>query len=1200
MSFLLKPDDPSDYRKLLTQCFVVVSDNAPPLSAYHLDRRWSQHEIVRRTIETIICEMSKPSNLICSGYDKHTRSSPIVELLTRSAWVLLLRRVGDGVMVYLLKYSSIFLSLPRNKHCQVAGFSISDLYPKFSKQLESGYHHSSPKLGSRKKRKRVGEVDSMHCRKMCCQKSLSEEATVTTATGNANNEGDSNGKCQESSNQITTKSRKRLREFSWQRHRKRKQLNFQETYSPTPCTRNLSNRDSVSGGLKYGFDTGLDLDPKKMSLHCSCCLVLQTVQKVTKNAQINRQSMFYKLECSSSVIPRKHILNSLKPNFSGADVLFKDIFRLSDTNITAQSMPCFHSNECCLIKSTCLYHSLVRLLKNFIRKAQSCRHLRFLDKHCAIPSLNQTANGSADSMLEDNEFEINSLEQGHNGVQLEGKLPHEKFHVFHTTICKRTLENTNHQFEPSQSYCQEKQVVSFIWAVCRSIVPPDLLGAPSNWRILRRNISRFVRLRRFEKFSLKQCMHKLKISRFPLLSTKHSSCYLSNHVLNYRKGQSLYVHEGCSEVNDAIHTVKHNILESWIFWFFSCLVVPLVQANFYVTESEFGKQNVFFYRKSIWEKLMNGAITCLKEQSYRLLDTASVRKIISKRSFGFSKVRLRPKENGVRVLANLKATSRMPVKVSSLKVQACALERKIPSHTKLIKYSHFKSVNCVLHNLHVVLKGLQMKDPEKLGSSVFDYNDVYRKLCPFLSVLKGGSTTMPGVFIVVSDVSKAFDTINQDKLLSVMKDVILNDEYLLKKSDQVLCTKKSLWLHQNLILADQYTNVESIKFTSFVPNCSLHSVVVNQERSRIITKQELYFYLSEHVKHNVLQLDKKFYLQDVGIPQGSVLSSLLCSFYYGHLENNVIYPFLEKTSETAAEDLSGRHNHHDASTAFKTSKDEIILSSPKCILLRFIDDFLFISTSKKQADRFFSRLQRGFREYNCYMNEEKFGLNFNVDQLSGLSSKRVYVGEDGITFLRWSGLFINCCTLEVQADYTRYLNTHLSSTLTICWQGKPGHHLKAKLCDYLRPKCHPLFYDSNINSAAVVRLNIYQAFLLCAMKFHCYIFDLSSICRLSTKSYIDTIERSIRFMHKLMKKRMHCMDCDSDIHPIFAVEKGEVQWLGLIAYIRVLKRKQSRHKELLSLLRSKLMAHRKAESVSSMLQYAVDDSHSSLIWKIKY
>lgn len=165
----------------------------------------------------------------------------------------------------------------------------------------------------------------------------------------------------------------------------------------------------------------------------------------------------------------------------------------------------------------------------------------------------------------------------------------------------------------------------------------------------------------------------------------------------------------------------------------------------------------------------------------------------------------------------------------------------------------------------------------------------------------------------------------------------------------------------------------------------------------------------------MVQLDKKFYLQRVGIPQGSVLSTLLCSFYYGHMERNVIFPFLEK----AFDDISGENGTPGVLISGGNHTEEIFARTSESLLLRFIDDFLFISTSKKQASMFFSRLERGVREYNCYMNKEKYGLNFNMNSSQRLLSNRLHVGKDGISFLRWSGLLINCSTLEIQADYTR-------------------------------------------------------------------------------------------------------------------------------------------------------------------------------------
>lgn len=81
---------------------------------------------------------------------------------------------------------------------------------------------------------------------------------------------------------------------------------------------------------------------------------------------------------------------------------------------------------------------------------------------------------------------------------------------------------------------------------------------------------------------------------------------------------------------------------------------------------------------------------------------------------------------------------------------------------------------------------------------------------------------------------------------------------------------------------------------------------------------------------------------------------------------------------------------------------------------------------------------------------------------------------------------------------------------------------------------------------------------------------------------------------------MRSLYTGSNFRPILRLKEAEVEWLGLFAYIQVLKRKQSRYKELLSLLKFKLLNHKITGSVSSELSYAVDRSRSSIMWKIKY
>lgn len=45
MSFLLRPEDPDDYLKLLNRCFIVVPDDEPALSYFHPHCRWSQAQV---------------------------------------------------------------------------------------------------------------------------------------------------------------------------------------------------------------------------------------------------------------------------------------------------------------------------------------------------------------------------------------------------------------------------------------------------------------------------------------------------------------------------------------------------------------------------------------------------------------------------------------------------------------------------------------------------------------------------------------------------------------------------------------------------------------------------------------------------------------------------------------------------------------------------------------------------------------------------------------------------------------------------------------------------------------------------------------------------------------------------------------------------------------------------------------------------
>ncbi|XP_019701935.1 telomerase reverse transcriptase isoform X2 [Elaeis guineensis] len=891
------------------------------------------------------------------------------------------------------------------------------------------------------------------------------------------------------------------------------------------------------------------------------------------------------------------------------------------------------------------YHSLLGSLKAVIQNAQRCQHKRLLLKHCPVTTFrqhNKDENGSASEVGKGTFSSGTMFKKIYSRLQCPSSDMHHENSEQREWPLENLLKVFDLKFDPIESYCRHQEVVSFVWAVARSIVPPFLLGNSSTWRSLRKNISKFVRLRRFENFQLKQCIHGLKTSCFPFLSKVRDS-HCCNKKTEFRFGNSEILKKEVGKPSD-IMILHDNFFLCWIYWFFSYMVVPIISANFYVTERESRKNDVFYYPKPVWRILTKRSTSHLNDQNYSLLDPASFEHIMRRRSFGFSKVRYVPKAISVRPLANLRAPCKVRFPNHGASLRHTAMEEKPGMNHKLMsarrsKPVYYKSVNSALRELHMILKIIKLEHPQLIGSSVFDYNDVYRKVHQFLCKVKNRSTRMPGVFIVVADVLKAFDSIDLDMLIRIMRDVIKDDEYILRKHARVVCKKKSIRTLYDQVSCDFYTNDNSCSNSEpSIQLSSSNSIFIDQGIFKRIKKKELCSLLGEHLKRNVLQVGQNFYLQKVGISQGSLLSSLLCSFYYGHMERNVIFPYIEKAhrplnvnsmvdenafhgikpvkdgvtflGQSSTDDLGKECgmiidkwrwccNGHAANVGVPGANNENSSLLPHNLLLRFTDDIIFISTSKEQASNFFYRLRRGFREYNCYMNNNKFGVNFDLGENKHLVN-RVYTGEDGISFLPWSGLLLNCCSLEIQADYTRYFGTTINSTITVNARAKPMHHLKAKLCDHVRIKCHPILYDSNINSPAIVRLNAYQAFLLGAMKFHCYVVSISDIINPSASCLLKIIEWSFSYMYKFIKKRMYDMKLCFNIHPVLLLKKTETIWLGLSAYIRVLKKKQSRHKELLSLLRTRIATYGGMDKASSHLRYAVDDSHSSLFWKMKF
>jgi telomerase reverse transcriptase len=163
------------------------------------------------------------------------------------------------------------------------------------------------------------------------------------------------------------------------------------------------------------------------------------------------------------------------------------------------------------------------------------------------------------------------------------------------------------------------------------------------------------------------------------------------------------------------------------------------------------------------------------------------------------------------------------------------------------------------------------------------------------------------------------------------------------------------------------------KNTVFVPN------IVPQVRDT----DDVLRLLEEHIQRNIVKIGKKFFRQAAGIPQGSVLSSLLCNYFYADLE---------------AAHLSFLQNDEGSGS----------------LLMRLTDDFLLVTTNKNHARRFLQVMHDGVPRYGVRVNPEKTLVNFEAT-INDRKVKRL-VGSRSFPYC---GSFVDTRTLDITRDRER-------------------------------------------------------------------------------------------------------------------------------------------------------------------------------------
>jgi telomerase reverse transcriptase len=217
------------------------------------------------------------------------------------------------------------------------------------------------------------------------------------------------------------------------------------------------------------------------------------------------------------------------------------------------------------------------------------------------------------------------------------------------------------------------------------------------------------------------------------------------------------------------------------------------------------------------------------------------------------------------------------------------------------------------------------------------------------------------------------------------------------------------------------------------------------------------------------------------------------------------------------------------------------LNDPEALMIRFIDDMLFVTNSYVKASGFIHTVLPGFPEYGVEVNLEKVASNF----YHPLVNQKIYAVDD----FPWCGLLLDQETLEVRGDYSKMFGSYVKDSLTVQRVTRPIEAFLRQLKIFLKPKLKPVFLMETLNTHETICVNIYQNFVYVAIKVHLYLREMRDIAVPRPELLLKAIEEACAFVSSSLLR--------VNGRSPAAVP---VRWLGVSAFRRVFERKPTIYK----------------------------------------
>ncbi|OWK62961.1 Telomerase reverse transcriptase [Lonchura striata] len=762
---------------------------------------------------------------------------------------------------------------------------------------------------------------------------------------------------------------------------------------------------------------------------------------------IERKSLLYSCRSFQECFPKSFVLNRLQGSQAGGRQLVEAIF-LSQNQVQQrhnQSLPKHKRRKKTLPKR---YWQMRHIFQKLLLNHGKCAYSALLKKNCPvwISEISMTKTKLSCQVALSEEAEVQKQEEqsgkepakcatssrcesGHNDVpdnlgaplaeSARGELlPSEEQNP--REACDSALA------ELLKQHSSHWQVYMFVRDCLEKVIPAELWGSNHNKCRFLKNVKVFISRGRFAKVSLKELMWRMRVNDCMWLRLGKGISYIEElrELIVTITTFELFI-EGDHFVPADEHCFREELLAKFLYWLMGTYVVELLRSFFYITETMFQKNMLFYYRKFIWGKLQNIGISVylyfrnhFVKVQLRPLSSEEIETIRQKKFVPMaSKLRFIPKRNGLRPI----------VKVSGV-VEPQALskesrEKKVFIYFIVLCAFDMNHYNTQLKNLFSVLNYERTINTSFIGSSVFGKDDIYKTWKQFVIKILESGGEIPRFYCVKADVSRAYDTIPHNKLVEVISRVLKPEKrtvYCIRRYAVIMITPsgraKRLYRRHVSTFKDFMPDMKQF-VSQLQENASLqNAIVVEQSLTFYETSSSLFNFFLQMIHNIILEIRNRYYVQCCGIPQGSILSTLLCSLFYGDMENKWLSGINQDGVLIRLIDDFLLFTPHlmKARTFLRYAVRDIVCKVVGIITFYII--LLHLHAQSLTVYICFRTLTTGIPEYGLLINPNKTVVNFPVDDIPGCSK---FKQLPDCRLIPWCGLLLDIKTLEVYCDYSR-------------------------------------------------------------------------------------------------------------------------------------------------------------------------------------